>query len=329
MARKVLILAAAFDRAPAPAGSGFAKAFEMLEAGGFELVRLPRKNADNYTPADLAGNMAGVEAVIAGSERWDDAMFGVCPDVKIVARYGVGYDAVDLAAATRHGVMVTNTRSELLSEAVAEAALAYMLGCLRNMPAMHCDMKAGVWKMRSGRSLSGKTVGLIGFGGIGQCLAKLLAPFGGARLAYSPSVPQAVAAPFGVRMAGLDEVLAESDVVSVQAPNVPKNRHIINASTLSKMKRGAVLVNVARGSLVDEGALYSALVSGQLSAAGLDVWDEEPVAAGNPLLGLENVFAQPHMGGATAESAAAIAGCDVRQVIDALGGRVPEFVLNP
>ncbi len=329
MTGKVLVTAEAFDRSPAPAGSGFAGAADILESAGLELIRLFKNNPSDYAAADFEGKMAGVTAAIIGSEPWGEALFRACPDLKIVCRYGVGYDAVDLAAATECGVMVTNTRVPELTEAVAELSLALATACLRHMPAMHCDLKAGTWRMRRGRSLFGKTVGFVGFGAIGQCFAKLLAPFGGTRLAYSPSVSQATADAFGVRMTGLDELLAESDVVSVHAPNLPKNRHIMNAGAFAKMKPDAVLVNTARGALVDEKALYGALTSGRLYAAGLDVWEAEPTPADNPLLALENVFAQPHMGGATIESSTAIAACDAQQVLDALSGKTPRYLLNP
>lgn len=329
MAPKVLITTGTFDNAPAREGSGFVKAADMLAAAGVEIVRLFKREAGEYRVADFEGIMTGVEAVIAGSEPWGEELFKISPDLKILCRYGVGYDAVDLAAAKRHGVMVTNTQVPELSQAVADTALVLTLAVLRHAGAMHRDLKSGVWNMRMGRSLWGKTVGIVGFGAIGQCFAKLLPAFGGRILVGARrSVDQGKADAFGATVVPMDVLLAESDIVSIHVPNVRENYHLVDAAFLAKMKKGAVLINTARGAAVDEKALYDALTSGHLYGAGLDVWDKEPTPADNPLLALDNVVAQPHMGGATLESAMAIAECNVRQVTDALNGRTPQFVLN-
>lgn len=330
MGKKVLITSGPFDRAPASKESGFEKASDFLVDAGIEIVRLIKREARDYNAADFSGGfMNGINAVIAGSEPWNEELFKISPDLKIVSRYGVGYDAVDLAKAKEYGIMVTNTRVIQLSQAVGEAALALTLSVLRHLPAMYRDLRAGAWRGRPGLSLIGKTVGIVGFGAIGQSFAKLLAGFGGKILACDPFVKQDVADKLGAAMTDMDKLLAESDVVSVHAPNIPENHHLFNAKAFAKMKKGAVLINTARGPLVDEKALYEALASGHLYGAGLDVWEVEPTPGDNPLLTLDNVVCQPHVAGETRESAMAIAECDARQVIDALSGKTPQFLLNP
>lgn len=329
MAAKVLITSQGFDQARASGGSGFEKAAEMLVAAGFDIVRLIKREASEYSVADFDGLMGGVQAVVAGSERWDEAMFRLSPGLKIIARFGVGFDAVDLAKAKEYGIMVTNTRVVELSQAVGESALTLTLAVLRQLPRMDADMKAGVWQGRAGFSLIGKTVGIVGFGAIGQCFARLLSGFNATILACDPFVTQKTADAFGATMVDMDRLLAESAVVSVHAPNTKENHHLFNAAALARMKKGAVLINTARGPLIDEKALYEALASGHLGGAGLDVWETEPVAPDNPLLALDNVVCQPHVAGITLESCAAIAECDAQQVIDALSGKTPKFLLNP
>ena len=329
MGKKVLITSGPFDRAPASQGSGFEKASEILTAAGLEIVRMIKREARDYSVSDFVGTMDGINAVIAGSEPWNEELFKVSPDLKIISRYGVGFDAVDLAKAKEYGIMVTNTRVLQLSQAVGEAALGLTLSVLRHQPAMYADLKKGVWQGRPGVTLIGKTVGVVGFGAIGQNFAKLLAGFAGKILACDPFVKQDVADKVGATMVDMDTLLAQSDVVSVHAPNIKENYHLFNAGTIAKMKKGAVLVNTARGPLVDEKALYDALKSGHLYGAGLDVWEVEPTPADNPLLSLDNVVCQPHVAGETLESATAIAECDARQVVDALSGKTPQYLLNP
>ncbi|MCC8191252.1 MAG: phosphoglycerate dehydrogenase [Planctomycetes bacterium] len=329
MSKKVLITSGPFDRALASEGSGYTKVSEMLTAAGLEIVRMIKREARDYSLADFEGKMDGIHAVIAGSEPWNEALFKISPDLKIISRYGVGYDAVDLAKAKEYGIMVTNTRVIELSRAVGEAALTLTLSVLRHVPAMCRDLKSGTWQGRPGLTLIGKTVGIVGFGAIGQSFARLLAGFNCRILACDPYVTQETADTVGATMTDLDHILAESDVVSIHAPNLKENYHLINAETIGKMKKEAVLINTARGPLVDEKALYEALASGHLYGAGLDVWETEPTPASNPLLGLDNVVAQPHVAGETRESATAIAECDARQVIDALSGLTPQYLLNP
>ncbi len=330
MAKKVLVTSRPFDQAQASKGSGFEKVQDLLTSSGLEVVKLIKREARDYSLDDFKGLMDNIDAVIAGSEPWNEALFKISPKLKIISRYGVGYDAVDLAKAKEYGIMVTNTRVIELSKAVAECALVLTLSLYRHIPALAADMKNGVWAGRGGFLLTGKTVGIVGFGAIGQCFAKLLSGFDAKILVADPFLKDdAVAKKFNASLVPLDTLLAGSDVISVNAPNTPENRHLFGKTNLGKMKKGAVLINTARGPLVDEKALYEALSAGHLGGAGLDVWEEEPTPAGNPLLKLANVVALPHVAGETAESATAIAECDARQIIDALNGKVPQFLLNP
>ncbi len=312
---KVLVASEPFYKAIAgrpPIG----RAVDMLNAAGFEIVR-------SSTP-----DTPEIRAVVAGLERWDEESFRRFPNLKIIARYGVGYDAIDLAEATKRNILVTNTRVTELSKSVAEGALLLTLAALRHLPDLAGDMRKGVWRVRTGVSLIGKTVGVLGFGAIGQSFARLLAGFKARILVCDPFVGQSTADKFCAIMVDRNTLLAESDVVSVHAPNTPENHHLVDEATLGMMKRGAILVNTSRGALVNEKALYNALLSGRLGGAGLDVWEAEPTPADNPLLTLDNVVCLPHVAGDTRESVAAMAECCAGQIIDALAGGIPQYALN-
>ncbi len=320
MPGKVLITSVPFN--------AFAEAAAMLETAGLEIVRCIKPNAEECGPADFGGTMPGVHAVVAGMERWNEAMFRCFPDLEIIARYGVGYDKIDLAAAKEHGVRVTNTRVAELSQSVAEGALLLTLAALRHLPMLTGNMKQGIWRGQTGASLFGKTVGILGFGAIGQSFAKLLRGFETKILVCDPFIAQSVVDQHHATPVSQDTLLAESDIVSVHAPGTPENRHLIRAETLGGMKPTAILVNTSRGALVDEKALYEALTSGRLAGAALDVWETEPTPPDTPLLSLNNVVSLPHVAGDTRECVAAMVDCCVRQVTDALSGKQPRYVLN-
>lgn len=329
MSQKVLVTSGPFMRAAADPRTGYAMASEILTSAGIELVLLVKKEAGEYKFSDFEGLMPGINGVIAGSEPWKEELFKISKDLKIISRYGVGYDAVDLAKAKEYGIMVTNTRVAELSKSVAECALGLAMSVEKNLATMSAEMKRGEWNRRPGRLLMGMTFGIVGFGAIGQFLAKLLSGFDARILSHDPFGDPVKAGKLGVELVSFEQLLVESDVVSLHAPNTMENRHLFNARTFAKMKKGAIFVNTARGPLVDEKALYDTLVSGHLYGAGIDVWETEPTPAGNPLLTLNNVVALPHAAGETDASATAIATRAAMQVKDALAGKTPVDVLNP
>jgi len=248
--------------------------------------------------AQLAALLPGVDGFIAGLDAIDAAALAAADSLRVIARYGVGVDNVDLAAAEARGIVVTNTPGAN-ARSVAELTVALLLLLARPVVRAAAETRAGGWPRLPGLSLAGKTVGLVGFGAIGRQTARLLAAVDCRLLAYDPLLNEATAAALGVRAAAQDELLAAADFVSLHAPALPETRGLVDAAFLAKMKPGASLINTARGELVDEAALYDALANGRLRGAALDAFQTEPPPPDNPLLALPNVIATPHMGAHT------------------------------
>ncbi len=274
-----------------------AEARKMLADAGFELVC--NNTGEKLSPEAQHEMIRGAFAVIAGTETYDAAMLRDCGNLKAVMRFGVGTDNFDLTTMKNMGIKVGVIANY---NAVAEHALLLMLAVMRNFPRSEREVRAGGWGRFPQRELNGKTVGLIGFGRIGKRLAELLKGFEVRLLVFDPFVPAEKIAACGGMPAALDELLANSDVVSLHVPATPENHHLIRQETISKMKEGAFLINTARGALVDEKALAEALQSGRLSGAGLDVYETEPVHAENPLFALPNTALTPHCSAITYET---------------------------
>lgn len=260
--------------------------------------------------------MTGAVGVLAGTEKLTEKVFAACPNLKVVSRVGVGLDSVDLQAAERHGIKVLNTPG-VLSDAVAELALALMLDCLRHVTAADRQVRAGNWKSPMGRLLRGKTVGIIGLGAIGRRLAELLEPFGVKLLAHDVVIDDEFAEKHGVQKVDLEILLKESDIVSVHAPLTDDTRKLISAELIGSMKSDAILINASRGGLVDDTALYEALAEKRLGAAGMDVFEKEPYEG--PLTKLDNVVLVPHMGSYALESRIEMEWAAARNLAAALG----------
>ena len=251
--------------------------------------------------AQLAALLPGVDGYIAGLDAIDAAALAAADSLRVIARYGVGTDNVDLAAARARGIVVTNTPGANAG-AVAELTVALLLLLARPVLGAAAATREGGWPRTSGLSLGGKTIGLVGFGAIGRAVARLLSGFDCRLLACDPRCDHERATGLKVSVVDLDALLAVSDFVSLHAPVTPETRGMVDGAFLDNMKPGACLVNTARGELVDEAALYEALTSGRLRGAALDAFAVEPPGAVNPLLSLPNVIATPHMGGHTDEA---------------------------
>lgn len=273
------------------------EARQMLLDAGFEIVS---NDTGNILPfEDQKALIKDVYAIIAGTEKYPREMLEGCDQLKVVTRFGVGTDNFDLAAMKEMGLEVGVIAN---FNAVAEFALTLILNVIKNQQRLDPAVRQGKWARFPMRELTGKTVGLVGFGRIGRRLAELLSGFDVKLLAYDPYMNAAAAAERKVQPATLEELLAQSDVVSLHLPSTPETHHLINAETIAKMKDGAYLINTARGALVDEKALLEALTSGKLSGAGLDVYEQEPVTADNPLFALPNVALAPHVSALTYET---------------------------
>ncbi len=288
---------------PTSFGRGDAALIADLE----QAVRLVSYNRTGkpLRSAQLAPLLANVDGLIAGLDEIDAAALAAAPQLQVIARYGVGVDNVDLHAARSRGIVVTNTPAANAAS-VAELAVALLLLLARPVLAAAAETRQGAWPRLPGLSLAGKTVGLVGLGAIGKQVARRLAAFDCRLLAYDVAPDEAFLQAHGVKYAPLDALLAQADFVSLHAPLLPETRGLVNAAFLRAMKPGAMLVNTARGEIVDEQALYAALLDGHLRGAALDAFQLEPPAPDNPLLALPNVIATPHMGAHTDGAAGAM-----------------------
>ncbi|ORB32467.1 phosphoglycerate dehydrogenase [Mycolicibacterium parafortuitum] len=276
----------------------------------------------------LLAAVADADALLVRSATTVDAeVLAAAPKLKIVARAGVGLDNVDVDAATARGVLVVNAPTSNIHSA-AEHALALLLATARQIPAADATLREHTWKRSSfsGTEIFGKTVGVVGLGRIGQLVAQRLAAFGAHITAYDPYVSQARAAQLGIELLTLDELLSRADFISVHLPKTKETAGLINEEALAKTKPGVIIVNAARGGLIDEQALADAITSGHVRGAGLDVFSTEP-CTDSPLFELPQVVVTPHLGASTAE-AQDRAGTDVAASVKlALAGEfVPDAV---
>ncbi|MDB5848462.1 MAG: dehydrogenase [Rhodoferax sp.] len=267
--------------------------------------------ARSYDEAEQMALVAPAEFLLTGLAPVSEAMLRHATRVRMVQKWGIGIDSIDVAAMRRMGIPLMIAAGSNAAP-VAELAIALMLGVYRRLPYVNRALREGRFPMSEMREtcfqISGKTVGLVGFGNIGRMLARRLRGFD-ARLIYFDARPADAETEraLGATYAPLAEVLAQSDIVSLHAPLTPETARMINATSIASMKDGAVLINTARGGLVDEAALYAALVSGKLRGAGLDAFDPEPPSRDNPLLTLDQVVATPHAGGGVFDNVAQVA----------------------
>lgn len=287
-----------------------------------------------YNPAgrpledsELLSLLAEADGYIAGLDHVTAQVIEAAPRLRVIARYGTGVDRVDLAAATRQGIPVTNTPGAN-STAVAELAVLLILALARSLIQADRLARSGSFPRLAGIGLEGRIVGIIGLGDIGSQVARRLRAFGCRLLAYDPYRKQAEAGHFGVELVSLDHLLAESDFITLHAPAQPETEAMVNAGFLAAMRSGAFLINTARGELVDERALFQALESGHLAGAALDCFRKEPPAEDHPLLQLPQVIVTPHIGSQTDQSVRQMGAMALRACLDALRGKIPEHIVN-
>ncbi len=279
---------------------------------------------------ELLKIMADYDGLIVRSETKVTAeLIRAATNLKVVARAGVGVDNVDVPAATERGIIVVNTPTGN-TIAACEQAFALLLATARKLGPANTSMKAGKWerKLFMGVELAGKTLGIIGLGRIGTELAKRAAAFGMIPMAYDPFVLPAYAEKQGITLASLDEIYRRADFITVHSPLLPETYHMISTAAFEKMKPGVRIINAARGGIIDEDALYEALKSGKVAAAGLDVFEQEPVASDSPLVLLDNVIATPHLGASTEEAQVKVAIDAAESVVAALNGELVPNAVN-
>jgi phosphoglycerate dehydrogenase-like enzyme len=280
------------------------------------------------TEEELLADLDGAAAAIAGMEPYTARVLDAHPTLRVIARVGVGYDAVDVPAATARGVAVTIAPGTN-QDAVAEQTFALMLGLAKDLVPGHVGTRAGGWPRGVTRPLRGRTLGLAGLGRIGKAVALRARAFLMPVLAYDPVPDTAFAAAHDITLVPFERLLSESDFLSLHLPLTPASRHLINRTTLAQMKPGAVLINTARGGLVCEADLLEALRGGHLAGAALDVFEQEPPGQ-SLLFELPNVLLSPHAAGGDTQSLADMA-CSAAEAVVALSrGQWPaEKVVNP
>jgi len=279
-------------------------------------------------PSELLPLVKEVDGWIAGLDQIDSSVIEAAGRLQVIARYGVGVDQVDVEAATQRGIVVTNTPGAN-SVAVAELAIALMLDLGRQICQADKAIRSGQWPRYSGVGLGGKTVGLVGFGAIGREVASRLKPFGCRIVVTDPCVGTDCADTYAVELVPMDELLSSSDFVSLHASLNPSTLGMVGDTFLKKMKKGAFLVNTARGELIDEEALRDALEKGYLRGAALDCFREEPPPPDHPLLHLPQIIATPHTGSHTDEATNAMGWMSLKACLAVLGGEKPAHVVNP
>jgi D-3-phosphoglycerate dehydrogenase len=281
---------------------------------------------------------ADVDAVMLRGETFNADMIAASPNLKIIARHGVGSDNVDITAATTHGVWVTVTPGQN-SQAVAEHVFALALALARKVVPAARATRAGQWSEAKGRlvgtELSGKTLGLFGLGSIGARVARIAGGFGMSVVVADPFVDAEQVAAAGGRKVDFDELIASADILSLHVPLTPDTHHIIDAAVIARMRPGALLINTARGGLIDETALVEALTTNRLGGAALDVLEAESIDMKNPLphnkIPLQihdNIIVTPHVAGQTGESLRNVGNAALTCIQQALSGRTPDHALN-
>ncbi|MFJ2401223.1 phosphoglycerate dehydrogenase [Streptomyces xanthochromogenes] len=296
-----------------------------LIGAGLEVVHGSVRERGGVSLSDLVGS---VDAIVAGTERFGREVFEAAPRLRVVGRTGVGYDNIDVAAATAHGVAVCPTPG-VNRQSVAEHTMGLLLSLARGIAQNVASVRAGGWDQFGGRELAGATLGVVGLGAIGRLVAHLAQAFGMRVVAHDPFIDREYAAEHGIGVLELPQLLAESDFVSLHLFLSPETHHLLDAKAFALMKPSAFVINTARGGIVDEEALADALASGRLAGAAMDTVQTEPLPPDSPLRSFDNVLVTAHIGAATVESRARSGMTAARSVVTVLRGERSEHTVNP
>jgi phosphoglycerate dehydrogenase-like enzyme len=312
--------------APAPLANLDAKFVHVLRNAGFELVYHGRGH--QLTEDELLVELKGIRASLAGSEPYTAKVLASHPQVHVIARVGVGYDAVDVPAATGGGVAVTIAPGTN-QDAVAEHTFLLMLGLVKNIISQHHGVISGTWPRGANLPLRGRTLGIAGLGRIGKAVALRGEVFGMKLIAYEPYPDKSFAAAHKIELVSFERLLAESDFLTLHLPMSAETKHLINKKTLALMKPTAFLINTARGGLVCEADVIEALKVKKIAGAGLDVFEEEPPGP-SPLFALPNVLLTPHAAGVDLQSRDDMALSAAEAIVSLSRGEWPaEKIVNP
>ncbi|MDB6020051.1 MAG: D-isomer specific 2-hydroxyacid dehydrogenase NAD-binding [Pedosphaera sp.] len=317
---KVLITSAPIAKVGQPAAA-------RLQQAGCQLIHASK--AGGVNGQELLDLLHGTDAVIAGSDQFSAAVLAspAAARLKIISRWGVGYDAIDIPAATAHGIVVAYTPG-LTDSAVADFTFALLLALVRHIPEGLRSMRDGLWLPAWGHDMAGKTLGILGFGRIGQAVAQRARGFDLQIIAHNPTPKPAAENP-GVQFVSFDELLARSDYLTLHAAAKPQNRGLLGEAQFRRMKPTAYLVNTARGALIDEPALLTALREGWITGAALDVFCEEPLPPQHPFRSAPNLLLSPHQASSSRETGERVSAAAVDAILDLLHGRPPKHLVNP
>jgi len=309
-------------------GSDYGFIIEYANKQGFDCVWRPLETCSGKQ--EIIETLSDCDAVIAGGQNYDRGVFeALSPKLKIIARFGIGYEHVDLDCAAEYGIAVSNTPGAM-SAGVAELAITMMLAIGRQIHRLDSSIKSGGWDARYiGHGLEGKTVGLIGFGNIARQLCKYLSGFNCPILAYDIFFPEGARLPDNVTKADLDDIARKSDYVSLHLPAVKDTMGLIGKDFFDKMKPTAFLINTARGGVVVDDDMIEALKTRRIAGAALDVFEIEPLPENSELRKLNNCIYTPHIASYTYETVAKSAFQAIDNISDLFAGKTPRNILNP
>ena len=320
-----------------------AKIYITRELPERALALLRRKNIDfTFNPKDappgegtLKREVSSVDGLVCLlTEKVTSDVIETGKNLRVISNIAVGYDNIDLKSATERGIYVTNTPG-VLTDTTADLAWALLMATARRIAEADAYLRSGKWKIQwnlmfmTGTDIFGQTLGIVGLGRIGQAVAQRARGFNMTVLYYDEKRSAELESKLGVNYADMDTILRESDFVTLHVPLSEKTRNLVSEKQLNLMKKTAILINTSRGPVVDEKSLYKALREGQIAAAGLDVFQNEPIEMSNPLLKLNNVVLLPHIGSATVETRTKMAILATENAIAALEGRIPPNLVNP
>ncbi len=304
------------------------QAQQILKQADCELVIPPKLGP--LKADELRHAIAGMDAALVSPDDYSPAVLtsAELANVKIISRWGVGYDSIHIPTATQQGIVVSYTPG-FLDETVADYTFALLLGIARRIQEGHQVMRAGEWRCTWGHDVFNKTLGIVGLGRIGGAVAKRASGFNMRLLTYDPFPNHELGAKLGVTFVSLDELLAQSDFVTLHAALTPQNKGLIGEAQLRKMKPDAYLINAGRGALLDESALLRALTENWIAGAALDTFAIEPMAVDHPFRKAPNVLLCPHQASFARETGQRVSNAAAQNIVDLKNGKRPPFVVNP
>lgn len=305
------------------------EAWKLLEENGHEVVYDPARAFPAYGTEELRTLLPEIDAAIIGLDQYNEEVLSISPRLKIVSKFGVGVDNIDLDAARERRICATNAPG-CNANGVAELTVALIVDLLRGVVRTHTDLTMGQWNRPIDKELKGKTLGLLGFGAIGKLVAKKLSGWDVRILAYDPRMDHAAAENLQVTVCGTaEEVITECNILSLHFPATAENYHMFDQEKFASMKQGAYFINCARGTLMDLDALCAALKSGQLAGAAIDAFEMEPLPKDAEIFSCGNVVCLPHIGAETEDAYRNVSMCVAQDVIRVLRGEPPHCWANP